>query len=522
MSDVRLLSIGAAILVNGCAKIVVVRVERAADSQQGVFYALPKTVVRMQLKVDMKKATDAPFSDFAPIFVRGAPVCDTSCVSQKNEDTGLIAPLRSKTTYSLQPGGIFATYGEPDPSNIYLVKFVGRGQLDQSLSMTWTESGLLSSASASVTNRSADIAISGVKLAATLGSKLAFGTATFAPPSRGQNPCPSVYLRTENDKWILDTLRASKSEDADDLVLNYCQLDSTTRANFPNKAPNQAALRRAITAYDQLLSPLVHARIDAIQSRRLLDPVPLITKLDGLIEQQAARLFLGSTETITWDGTFDLRPIASGTVTFGRLNRRAGLCLDKAQIAPESKPIPKGFAVTTESCGGGTPVFFTMKYHPDSATQLFTKIEAKSPPIGEAGFRYRIPAQVRAVLADSGAKAGADYASGVFAIAQLGRVATLPAKRNSKTLSYDLGMVEATGGLKTFKLGTAGGLDAATIDALSGAAGTVVDARNARRKSDSTAADELTVLTREQTLLKLKDEICELQKKYGLTCTVQP
>ena len=85
-------------------------------------------------------------------------------------------------------------------------------------------------------------------------------------------------------------------------------------------------------------------------------------------------------------------------------------------------------------------------------------------------------------------------------------------------LSYDLGFIEATGGLKTFKLGTTGALDTATIDALNGVGGTLIDARNTARKN----ADELTTLTKEDQLLKLRDDICTIQKKYGLPCTVAP
>jgi hypothetical protein len=110
------------------------------------------------------------------------------------------------------------------------------------------------------------------------------------------------------------------------------------------------------------------------------------------------------------------------------------------------------------------------------------------------------------------------YGNGVFSVAQLGKVISLPANRNSKTLSYDLAFIENTGALKTFKLGTTGALDAATVDALSGVGGTILDARNKEKQKE----DEVTVLTREDTILKLKDDICNIQKKYGLPCTVQP
>jgi hypothetical protein len=57
----------------------------------------------------------------------------------------------------------------------------------------------------------------------------------------------------------------------------------------------------------------------------------------------------------------------------------------------------------------------------------------------------------------------------------------------------------------------------------------VIDARNKQRaedekaaKAEEAAADELTLITRQHNLLKLKHEICEIQKKYGLACTVEP
>ena len=48
--------------------------------------------------------------------------------------------------------------------------------------------------------------------------------------------------------------------------------------------------------------------------------------------------------------------------------------------------------------------------------------------------------------------------------------------------------------------------------------GTIVDARNTAQKN----ADELSTLTKEDQLLKLRDDICTIQKKYGLPCTVAP
>jgi hypothetical protein len=161
----------------------------------------------------------------------------------------------------------------------------------------------------------------------------------------------------------------------------------------------------------------------------------------------------------------------------------------------------------------------TLSYSPDEHSQLFGRIKDDSKADEERSFRYRMPAQVKALLDDdaAGDKHGT-YGGGIFSVAQFGKVISLPSKRTSKTISYDLAFIEATGALKTFKLGTAGGLDAATIDALTAAGGTVLDARNKERQ----ASDELTQLQRQDSVLKAKDDICTILKKYNLPCTVQP
>ena len=92
----------------GCAHIVVVHLDDKPVPADGVVYALPKTVVRTQLKVDRTEKKGAPFRAYAAIFApEGSPVCVDDC----------------KVSFSVEQGGTFATYGEPDPANVFLVKF---------------------------------------------------------------------------------------------------------------------------------------------------------------------------------------------------------------------------------------------------------------------------------------------------------------------------------------------------------------------------------------------------------------
>jgi hypothetical protein len=189
-----------------------------------------------------------------------------------------------------------------------------------------------------------------------------------------------------------------------------------------------------------------------------------------------------------------------------------GVCLSQSELPPDAKPLPDTFP-SPSKCASGKTISLALDYYPAIEAQLFGRLADDAT--GERSFRYRVPAQVRATLEDD---QHSSFGGGVFSVAQFGTVVSLPAKRASKALTYELGFVEATGALKTFKLGTTGGLDAATVDALAAAGGTALDARNKAR----VAEDELSRLTRDAGVLKLQDEICTIQKKYNLPCTVEP
>jgi len=543
---------GLSLGIAGCgAKLVVVPVtsettvtgtdQKLADGRssgatldgEGIFYALPRTVARVVVKVDKVVKQPAPYARFAPIFAPGAePPCGTivkcAALTGKGETTA----------YDIQQGATFSPFGEPDPSKVFMVKFTGGKAIDQTLSMAWNEAGLLSTTSASVTNRTTDIVISGLKLATSLATKAAAGSATVVKKGITMFPQCDVTGASPNDAWVLPILSPETADlSTNPLVANYCSLPVTDR---PGRADEDSRddfrqdrdaelLRLAKHAYLQRVAALVSQRTTLLTSTssQLLDPLKYIEKLETLIEQQVKELFVGSKSTKTWEMPFEVRQLQPGSPqSILGISQELGVCPRTELLAPDAKPAPDGFAVLpTAKCDKTAAV--SVDYHPGRDQQLFSRIKAtvREPTTGERSFRYMLPAQIKATLATK----EQTYGSAVFAVAQLGHMVSLPAKRHAKTISYDLAMIEATGGLKTFKLGTTGALDAGTVDALSAAGGTVLDARNARRKEDEAAqkdaetkADELTILTRQHSLLKLRDEICELQKKYGLACTVQP
>lgn len=504
-----------------CAKIVVVPVTSEMKGE-GMLYALPKTVTRVQLKVGKTVRTAAPYSRFAAIFAPdGTPACKEDEEAAEDRCT---PPEEGKAprnvAYSVEQGATFSTFGEPDPDNIYLVQFVGRGAVDQSLTMNWNEAGLLSSASSTVTNRTADVVVSGLKLVAGLGTRGAFGAPAESVGVERDKITECPFEESKNDPWILEVLQGPgvSGATAQVLVANYCEIAAEVRNDSFDKDRDKGLLERATGAYVARVVPLIDARIKvAGGNSTALEPIPLLNKIDSSIDEQLKALYLGNTASKVWDAWLDIRDlkVASPIQVFA-VDKQKGVCFDEALLAPDGKPLPDGFVkLDAKSCN--VPVNLTLDYHPVKEHQLFDTAGKVTPPPGDRSFRYRIPAQVRARLASG---TGQTLGTGVFSVAQFGHVASLPANRHSKALSYDLTMLEATGGLKTFKLGTTGGLDAATVDALAGVGTSVLDARNAARKEAETAADEVTLLTREKTLLELKDKICDIQKKYGLTCTL--
>jgi hypothetical protein len=558
----------AVFLFRGCdSKVVVEHVQNKPNQTvpaDGIIYALPNTVLRLGLKIDQATTSPPLYGRYWAIFV---PEEDPYC---KDGGTGPSDSCwaESKVAYTIQPGTTFATYGEPDPDQVFLVKFTKKGRIDQNLSMTWNEVGLMTAASAQVTNRTSDLILSGVKLVTGLGiHALALGAVEAKNVEKSPKNCGDGN-ETKADEWVIPILWAADRSEKDvssKLVQNYCMIDKGKRASFGDngnlpvkiKNPKTGALEdkkifdinekkiRTYTFKDLLtdavndfiskLVPLVEAQTKLLHNDGPnLNPSASLSIVQDEINKQMGILFSGTKKTLTWESTLDVRGLAEQSKAQENkplplpptrfilgLDSKDGACLGSdAEVAPDSKPVPPKFKFSDKCGTPASSLKLELKYFPNETKQLFTKVRDDSSNADERSFRYRLPAQVEAVLSletksDAATTDVTRWASAVFSVAQLGTVISLPATHHSKTLSYELALIEATGGLKTFKLGTSGGLDAATIDALSGVGNSILDARNKNN-------DEIIRLTRQDQLLKLQDDICTIQKKYGLPCTVQP
>jgi hypothetical protein len=497
------------VLLAGCSKVVVVKLpDNATAPANGVVYALPNTVVRVDLKIDKSTRVGAPFAAYAPIFAPNlSRVCeDPKCAAQGKEEI------------SVEDDAKFSTFGEPDPENVFLVRFSGSGAIDQSLSMSWDEAGILASASATVTNRTTDIITSSIGVATGIASKTAFGAATAVLRKDSQDcahAVPGSETTAAADGWFLP--RLSDTTSSDTLIGNYCAISSDQRVKLPE---DDELLKNAILAYDNRISTLAQTDADLLRGgTTVFDKVAQMNRIETEINARLIPLFVGHKTSTTWNASFDVRKIVEGApLTLFKLDPKKCLVLNpEVGIPPDTKPMPKEFG---GSCPSATKdITLTISYYPTRNSQLFSRVSDVTT--GDRSFRYRIPAQVRAVVEDDSKQLG----GGIFYVAQLGTVISLPASRHSKSLTYGLSLIEATGGLKTFSLGTTGSVDTSTINSLGSSTETVLTAKStadAAAASAAAAKSPTAVLTHEENLLELQDEICTIQTKYNLPCTVQP
>jgi hypothetical protein len=260
-------------LLAGCSKIIVVRVpqDSAPAISDGVIYALPKTVVRVQVKVDKTTRKPAPFASYAAVFAPDlSPICDTSDCGKKGVE------------YSVEDGAVFTTYGEPDPSQVFMVKFSESRAIDQSLTMTWNDAGLFSSASSTVTNRTSDIITSSIGMATTLAAKTFYGTPVGGEGAK-LTSCEEVLKGSgsapANDETVLTAIQSAPLGDdtvQNTLLVNYCRIKAEDRAKLDLSNFNDA-----LAAYVKTVAPLAKQRNSLLLANAVVyDPTPLIARIE--------------------------------------------------------------------------------------------------------------------------------------------------------------------------------------------------------------------------------------------------
>lgn len=130
-------------------------------SQKGVFYSLPKTVIRIEIPIISTNKKPGPLFVNKEWFYKKA-----ANVGLEEDDI----TKEKSTTFSIGKATV-STISMPDENNTFFVKFDSKAFEDLNLTMKLSKTGLLESAKSDSTNRALDIGVKVFESAASIAGK---------------------------------------------------------------------------------------------------------------------------------------------------------------------------------------------------------------------------------------------------------------------------------------------------------------------------------------------------------------
>lgn len=472
------------------AKNTVVRVPKEPSNlkKEGVFYALPRTVVSIEVPVIKIEEKKGKFERFAACFFP--------------DETGKIIH-RDKTAFDLGDP-VISSGSEPDPDEVFMVKIKSHYFEDKNISMDWNERGVLTKGSTESVNHTVDIATQAAKtLTSLLGKAGAFGAA-------GATIDPGIL---------------AKIRDCHESVIKL--------ANPNNVANITAALEdefnEALNTYEKILS---------LQTTRenLLEPNPggalpadtlqlALKELDDGIKFYK-NMFFGTEKKDIWNARFAVTPRKSTWSGSGKdfqlfeFSADAGVCNTNTNPPDEVRfmdsGIKSGFICGATSKAGEKVKLNLTLNDGQIGTRIATAFNDKSES-GERGFYYRIPITTTALVI----KGEDRIFTTQLTVAQLGLTASLPASSGGRRTKYDVELYE-TGALKNFVLGSDALIQDSNVKGFGEAAETILDKRAEVRKAqaeakkaEAQASDPLTQVKSVSDLLAECKKIKDAQEALG-------
>jgi hypothetical protein len=482
----------------------------------GIYYALPLTVVKAEVPVERNWKEPAPFKEYALIFFPELAKREFKAGGTHSWKSDVVE--KSEMTYSVKDP-LLSTFGEPDPDQIYFVEIQDNKRLDQAITLTWTDRGAVTGAKASVDNTTGDMIMSGISLAAGIASRTAFGTLTSAPDKK--RVCAVSPQAGDTD--VIDALIDKSGEVDPALTGNYCGLPAELRKPIIQNVQKDkgAALKSAIAVYDEQLKDLVAAKMSVIKgTHSVADLSASLRELGVSITALRDKYFRGIEEKVTWTGVFEVRPnlaaagklsVANGSLL--RLHKNNGVHAIGV-LAAGSKPMPAEWQLSNggEAASGEEIAIDFSQFTTDRNGQLAGIVDKYSGNnSGERSFFYRIPATSVTKLMQ-GTKTLLEAQQ---TIGQLGALRSLPASNSSRGIAYDLAFIETTGALRSLGLTTKALMQKGYIDSASTSANSLLDARQK-------ANDEVPKLEREFKLLDFQAKICALRATTSNPCPTTP
>jgi len=530
---------------------------RNQQNMHGVFYSLPRTIVRVEVAVVKTQTREGLYKEFAPCFFPKETL------------------LNNTTSFELDPTTVkFDKLSVADPGEVYLIKTQGGKFETRNLEMALTESGVFVKGVAESENQSLDVLTSTIKDVVGIAAKAAVGPAHLsggvdeqkiqdfrAKLTPAQDACYGRELaRREAAEAALDALSTSlgialSPNAAIPLEKRQRDRETTTRTTVaamppsPARVTNLAILteldtaRQRVTDFEQ--AKVIYDRILELEEKRdgLLGgggfnaPLPsdtftkILGELDTTLKAYKDKYFLGTRKQTATTLAFRMDPPPppvppappippKDLFNFSETN---GICLpllannqgvkadpDFGSAAACATPKKIRLLIRVgdngEGDGGGTTMAGAIQ-------------GAGLNQNGKRGFYYRVPGRGVAELQSvDGAGAIEELGRETLSIAQFGKTVSLPSSTGGRRTKYAIDLFEASGGLKNFVMGSDALVKQQNVKDLTDSTATIFQAAGEKREERRKAnlpPDELTELERKRKILEEKKKIQDLEKALG-------
>jgi hypothetical protein len=518
----------------------------------GVFYALPQTVLKLDVPITRKDLEPGKYAEFAGFFFPGE-----EAVEKKDIKFSIGKPA-------------FDSRGEPDPEEIYLVNIQGGLFETKTLLMEYTPEGVLSKAQAESKDETLEFVTGSIKTATSILAPLLLGVPADAPPPPAPKltfSCTAADFSTQADKDFFNSLTDISEKTF------FCLLDDTERAFYRGLSVAQRVFYRLLdkrerSFYQGLATPAARERFQ--EAKKVYDKIQtLVRQREGLVvkspdtalppdtlktmlkEMDDAILtykktyFLGTvTPTTETLGTFEFTPDKNHVLwnyNVMQFSPTRGVCMwnkGNGVLRQQKLFVPKVCPGGGHNCDDGLKaeaactdydlVTLSVGLGKDGLNggqMSKTVSDARLDDSGERGFYYRVPAAalvrlVRTKSAPPPAPAPApepeELGRSVLTVAQGGTTVSLPATTKGRRSSYTLALFDSTGALKNFVMASDAAVQQKILTDAEGTADAINKARAGRAKeqaAEEEANDPLTKKKRELEELKTQNAINEEKKK---------
>lgn len=484
-------------------KLIVTKVPQGQADPKGVVYALPKTVVGVELT--FKKTT----------VTKGEFAAHTAKFFDIKKDK---YPLEDSTEFTVDSATIKSRQ-VADPTELYRVNITKEWMKDHHFALEFAEDGTLTKGEQTITNRRVDFFLNIFGSVASIAGKF-FGLASET--AAVQAATAKDVKETAEAKEVREAREErEKSEAACRKLIRVAAKDPDAALGVGPEAKN---------AFCEIVQLSRRRQALVLGDNYLQDgTTALLQDIDAQLKKKFNDNFTGGKEEKTWSTRFEDIPTDTGAALLVKFDDKCGITELGAPWIDSQ--IGDGFDKSEKCPAAGTVRAVSLTYERSRADSLHSRFKKALEEPKEHSFAFRIPALFEAQVVESpprprsqtrpcpgGAMVGL-LTRGDVAVAQLGVVGYMPSDVGGKKSSITV-TLHANGALKSVDVGVeAQGNTAETVGA---AASGLVDAALARRKAAQDAADETSQTEKKQKLLEAQVAIQRAQCILDGLCPLNP